>query len=337
MMKSYKLVFSTSLVIGSLIAVSSYSWLTMWIGLEINLLSIIPLLSDSNNLYPSESALKYFITQAMASSIMLFSIISSMNFQEIIPMFVMPYWSVIMNSAILTKMGAAPFHAWFPEVMEGLSWMNCLIMLTWQKLAPMVILMYNMKMSLFLSSIIIFSSIIGGLLGMNQVSLRKILAYSSINHISWMISSMLNSQAIWFTYFIVYSIITVNIIIMFYILNIFYLKQLFNSANQNKSLKFLFIMNFLSLGGLPPFLGFFPKWLTINSLVENNFLMLSVILITSTLITLYFYLRVTFSTMVINSSEFTMKYAQPKMFLIILSNSMSLAGLLICTMVFSMV
>nr|QIV24549.1 NADH dehydrogenase subunit 2 [Utra nitida] len=337
MMKFYKLLFLFSMIIGSLIAISSYSWLSMWIGLEINLLSIIPLLSDSNNLYPSESALKYFITQTMASTVLLFSIMTSMNLHDFIFFESSNYWFMIMNSAILTKMGAAPFHAWFPEVMEGLNWPACLIMLTWQKLAPMAILMYSMKMTLFMSTIIIFSSIMGGILGLNQISLRKILAYSSINHISWMISSMLNSQAIWFSYFSIYSIITCNIVVLFYYTNIFFLKQLFNSFNQNKILKFFFVMNFFSLGGLPPFLGFFPKWLAINNLVENNFLTLSVILIVSTLVTLFFYLRVTFSTLVINSDELIINFSQPKMFFIVMINLVSLAGLIACTLVFSMI
>nr|QIV24757.1 NADH dehydrogenase subunit 2 [Pseudoplites inexpectatus] len=337
MTKFYKLLLLTSLMVGSLIAMSSYSWLSMWIGLEINLLSIIPLLSDSNNLYPSESALKYFITQAMASIILLFSIVSSMNLNDLIFNSPNHYWLIILNSAILTKMGAAPFHAWFPEVMEGLNWFNCFIMLTWQKMAPMVILMYNMNMTTFFSAIIVFSTVISGILGLNQISLRKILAYSSINHISWMISSMLNSQTIWILYFIIYVIITANIVILFFYTNIFFLKQLFSSFNQNKTLKFFFVMNFLSLGGLPPFLGFFPKWLTINNLVENNFLVLSVILITSTLITLYFYLRVTFSTLVINSKETIVKTPQLNLFMIVFSNFISLTGLVICTLTFSMV
>nr|QWB85896.1 NADH dehydrogenase subunit 2 [Aegosoma pallidum] len=332
----YKLLFFTTLILGSLIAISAYSWMGMWIGLEINLLSIIPLLSEPKNLFPSESALKYFITQALASSILLFSILLSFNMSEFLTPQPNLYSLMIMNSALLTKMGAAPFHAWFPEVVEGLSWMNCLIMLTWQKLAPMVLLMYNSKMTLFLSSIIVFSSVISGILGLNQISLRKILAYSSINHIGWMISSMLNSQSIWLIYFLIYSIISMNIILVFWSLNSFYLKQLFNTLNQSKTFKFLFILNFLSLGGLPPFLGFFPKWLTINNLVQNNFIMISFILITSTLITLYFYLRITFSSMVIYSQEsFVFKENVPNKFFILSFNFISLTGLIACTFIFN--
>nr|QVM79179.1 NADH dehydrogenase subunit 2 [Nepiodes costipennis multicarinatus] len=330
----YKIMFFSTLALGTLISISSYSWMGMWMGLEINLLSIIPLLSESKNLYPSESALKYFVTQAMASSILLFSIVTSLNTSEFLGPETNYFTNMIMNSSLLTKMGAAPFHAWFPEVMEGLNWSNCLIMLTWQKIAPMVLLMYQMKMTLLLTSVIVFSSVISGIMGLNQTSLRKIMAYSSINHIGWMISTMLNSQTIWLIYFLVYTIISVNIILIFNSMNIFFLKQLFNSMNQSKTIKFFFILNFLSLGGLPPFLGFFPKWLTINNLVQNGFLMISLIMILSTLITLFFYLRITFSTLMINFQEtLVFETSIPNKFLILSINFISLAGLVICTLI----
>nr|YP_009024412.1 NADH dehydrogenase subunit 2 [Massicus raddei]AGO01994.1 NADH dehydrogenase subunit 2 [Massicus raddei] len=333
MFKFYKILFLNTLVMGTLIAISSYSWFSMWMGLEINLLSIIPLLTDPKNIYPSESALKYFITQAMASSVLLFSIIMSMNLNEFLPQNSYFWMLMMMNSALLTKMGAAPFHFWFPEVMEGLNWANSLIMLTWQSIAPMVLLMYKNKMTMFVTFIIMFSAMISGVQGINQVSLRKILAYSSINHIAWMIASMLNSLTIWPIYFIVYSVITSNIVVMFKQLNVFYLNQLFNSMNESKMMKLLFILNFLSLGGLPPFLGFFPKWLTINNLAANNFFAISLILIIFTLVTLFFYLRVTFSTLVINSNETLIYQKSKNHFLIFFTNLISLAGLIVCTLI----
>nr|ASL24538.1 NADH dehydrogenase subunit 2 [Semanotus bifasciatus] len=331
----YKILFFNTLMTGTLITVSSYSWLSMWMGLEINLLSMIPLMSDNKNLFPSEAAMKYFITQALASSILLFSIIMTMNLNEFIPQNSSYFMMMVMNSAILTKMGAAPFHMWFPEVMEGISWNNCLIMLTWQKIAPMIILMYNNHMILFMSVIVIFSSMIGSIMGINQLSLRKILAYSSINHIGWMIASMLNTQAIWTIYFIIYSIISTNIILVFKALNAFQVKQLFSALNYNKMFKLFFLINFLSLGGIPPFLGFFPKWMTINNLILNNFSFLSLILIIFTLITLFFYLRLTFSTMVINSEETLIKVKSKNSFMTILFNSLSISGLLVCTLILS--
>nr|QWB85870.1 NADH dehydrogenase subunit 2 [Purpuricenus lituratus] len=335
MMKLYKILFFNTLIIGTLIAISSYSWLSMWMGLEINLLSMIPLMKDPSNLYPSESALKYFITQALASSGLLFAIITTMNLNEFIPQNSNYLLMMMLNSALLTKTGAAPFHAWFPEVIEGLNWNNALILLTWQKIAPLVLIMYNSKMILFLSTIVIFSTIVGGILGMNQVSLRKIMAFSSINHIAWMLASMFNSQTIWMIYFIVYSIISVNIILIFKKLNIFLISQVASTMNTNKMIKFLFMFNFLSLGGIPPFLGFFPKWLTINNLTANSMGFLSLVLVVSTLITLFFYLRMTFSTLVINTSESLIFKNKEHLFGVFLFNFVSLTGLAACTLVFN--
>nr|ALO76284.1 NADH deshydrogenase subunit 2 [Lamiinae sp. GENSP01] len=333
-MKFYKLLFSSTVVLGTLISISSYSWLSMWMGLEINLLSIIPLLKDNKNLYPSEAALKYFITQALASSILLFSIILSLNLSEFVQVpnnFII----LIMNSALLTKLGAAPFHSWFPEVMEGLNWINGTIMLTWQKIAPMILLMYNYQLTNFIMAIIIFSSILSGILGLNQVSLRKILAYSSINHISWMLASMLNSQTIWMIYFLIYTLITLNLVIIFHIFKVFYLMQFLSVMNEMKLIKF-FLSVILSLGGLPPFLGFFPKWMVINNLVANNFFMLSVLLIIFTLISLYFYLRVSFSTFLINSNETLFMRSKKINGWIYFFNFLTMIGLLVCTLIFNL-
>nr|QCG69869.1 NADH dehydrogenase subunit 2 [Cyllorhynchites ursulus] len=337
MNKFYKIMFLQTLLIGTLIAISSYSWLMMWIGLEINLLSMIPLMKTSKNLFPSEAALKYFITQALASSILLFSIIISLNFNEHTQSYMNFYSIMIMNSSLLTKMGAAPFHFWFPEVMEGLSWMNSMMMLTWQKIAPFILIMYNSKMTMFIACIIIASSIIGGIMGLNQTSIRKILAFSSINHIGWMLSSLLNSQMIWLIYFIIYSLINLNLIFIFHKFNSYSISQLFNSVNKNKLIKFFFIINFLSLGGLPPFLGFLPKWLTINNLISNNFMFMSLTLIISTLITLFFYLRLTFSSLTINQEESNILIMIKQSWSIIIINFASLSGLIICTMIFNMI
>nr|YP_009995272.1 NADH dehydrogenase subunit 2 [Ochthebius quadricollis]QNP09662.1 NADH dehydrogenase subunit 2 [Ochthebius quadricollis] len=328
----YKLMFLISMMIGTLITISSYSWMGMWMGLEINLLSIIPLFTNSKNMLNNESALKYFITQAMASTIMLFSII-------ILSSNILENWennlNMIFNSSMFTKMGAAPFHFWFPEVMEGLNWNNCLLLLTWQKIAPMILIMYN-NMTMFFSIIIIFSMMISGILGINQTSMRKILAYSSINHIGWMISSMMFMETIWMIYFITYSIISINIIMIFKKFNLFYMKQIFTMLNNNNMLKMFFIMNFLSLGGLPPFLGFLPKWLTIQLLIENNMIMITTIMVIMTLFTLYFYMRITFSTLMINMNEINYNYSSKYYnWNLMLLNFLSLMGLLLVTFFFN--
>nr|YP_009538324.1 NADH dehydrogenase subunit 2 [Dichotomius schiffleri]ARU81299.1 NADH dehydrogenase subunit 2 [Dichotomius schiffleri] len=331
----YKLTFLFSLMIGTLISISSYTWLGMWLGLEINLLSIIPLMSSTENSMASEAALKYFISQTLASTLLLFSIIMmSLNFMYNINMNFC--YLLILNTALFTKMGAAPFHFWFPEVIEGLNWMNTFIMLTWQKIAPMILIMYTNLTFLYMSFIIIISSLISGIMGINQISLRKIMTYSSINHIAWMLSAILYNEMIWLYYFIIYSIISLNIIIIFKMLNIYYMKQLFISINNQPMIKFFFIMNFLSLGGLPPFLGFLPKWLTIQTLILNNYYFISIIIIISTLMTLYFYMRITLSTLTLSMNELMYYKSQNINFNIIyILNLISILSLLFITILFN--
>nr|YP_010692639.1 NADH dehydrogenase subunit 2 [Necrodes nigricornis]WBV80463.1 NADH dehydrogenase subunit 2 [Necrodes nigricornis] len=335
MFKFYKLLFFSTMIIGTLVSISSNSWMGMWMGLEINLLSIIPLMNNNKNALSVEASLKYFITQAIASTIILFSIIMmSLSFDI---KWIESSYSLIFNSALLTKMGSAPFHFWFPEVMEGLNWFNCLILLTWQKIAPMVLITYNFNMPLFFSTIIILSMLVSGIMGLNQVSLRKILAFSSINHIAWMLASMFSMETTWLLYFLVYTVISINIILIFKILNVFYISQIFMALKKNILIKIFFMMNFLSLGGLPPFLGFFPKWIAIQGLIESKFFLLAFLMVILTLLTLYYYMRIIFSTLMINTLEINYCLdSKNNYFWIFLSNFISLIGLVFCTMMFNL-
>nr|YP_010443284.1 NADH dehydrogenase subunit 2 [Anomala russiventris]UTE83812.1 NADH dehydrogenase subunit 2 [Anomala russiventris] len=332
----YKFLFTISLMIGTLITISSYSWMGMWMGLEINLLSMIPLISDSKNMMASEAALKYFIIQTMASTLLLFSIIM-MSMKFMYQMNLITYFNLMFNTSLFIKMGAAPFHFWFPEVMEGLNWLNVIIMMTWQKLSPMILLTYSNTTPMYLIIIILFSMTISGIMGLNQTSMRKILAYSSINHIGWMISSILLIEIVWFYYFIVYSIITINIATMLYKFNIFHVNQLYVSMNQNLLFKLFFILNFLSLGGLPPFLGFFPKWLIIQTLIYSNLFIIAFIMMIMTLMTLYFYLRIMFSTLLLSKTNLSF-YKQPKIDnnLLMAFNFITMMGLLFTTFLFNL-
>nr|AND96027.1 NADH deshydrogenase subunit 2 [Cleptocaccobius convexifrons] len=329
--------FITTLFISTLISISSYSWFSMWLGLEINLLSIIPLMSNTKNPLSSEAAMKYFITQTLASTILIASLI--MMAMDINYMMYNFHLNLMFSSSLFTKMGAAPFHFWFPEIMEGLSWSNSFLMLTWQKLAPMMLISYmNFQNYNYLILIVILSSMISGIMGINQTNMRKILAYSSINHISWMLTSMLFFETIWIYYFIIYSIISLNIIIILNKLNIFHMNQLFSTINYYPMIKFFFMMNFLSLGGLPPFLGFIPKWLTIQILIKMELFSLSLIVIIMTLITLFFYIRIITSSMTFNkNSNLMIKNLYMKQFYYIyLFNFITIMSLLLITIMFNM-
>nr|YP_010895145.1 NADH dehydrogenase subunit 2 [Iteaphila macquarti]WJW73671.1 NADH dehydrogenase subunit 2 [Iteaphila macquarti] len=302
---SSKILFSLILMSGTMITISSNSWLGAWMGLEINLLSFIPLMNDTNNLMATEASLKYFLTQALASSILLFSIILSMlkinvtfqlNFNYIYMI------NMMTLSTLLLKSGSAPFHFWFPGVMEGLSWNNNLILMTWQKIAPLMLISYfSMKMMFFV--VILFSVLIGSLGGLNQTSLKKLMAFSSINHLGWMIAAMISTESLWMIYFLMYSFLSLTMIYFFNNFKVYHLNQLFSMFLESKSVKFIMFLNLLSLGGLPPFLGFFPKWMVIQYLTFNNHLFLMAMMTMMTLITLFFYLRICYSAFMLNYYE----------------------------------
>nr|YP_010981963.1 NADH dehydrogenase subunit 2 [Anotylus gibbulus]UZA61053.1 NADH dehydrogenase subunit 2 [Anotylus gibbulus] len=299
--KYWKLLFYMTLMNSIMITISTFSWLNMWMGLEINMLSIIPLMNQSKNMFMTEASLKYFIVQAMASSILLLSIIlMSTHFMDNKIM-------LIMNSSLLIKIGSAPFHFWFPEIMEGQMWAMCFNLLTIQKISPFMLLNYNMNSPYFFSIIIILNMIISALMGLNQISMRKILTFSSINHIGWMITTIMFMKTIWIFYFLIY---TFTLICLIYILNnfnIYYLKQMIN-LNMPINLKMIIMMNFLSMGGLPPFIGFLPKWLSIQLMVMNNFTFLMTMMVILTLLTLFYYTRLIITSLMLMKNTNSLKF-----------------------------
>nr|YP_009764313.1 NADH dehydrogenase subunit 2 [Pyralis farinalis]QIS91152.1 NADH dehydrogenase subunit 2 [Pyralis farinalis] len=296
---SNKMFFYFILIFSTLISISSNSWFGCWIGLEINLLSFIPLISSPNNMISSEASLKYFLIQSIASINFLFYIIMKMtifqNFEinNIIAM--------MINSSLLIKMGAAPLHFWFPNVSEGLSWLNNFILMTWQKISPMILLSYFFYKN-FIIFIFILNVIIGALGGLNQTSLRKLMAFSSINNLGWMLASITISENLWTFYLLFYSFLISLMFILFYLMNIYFINQLFIS-NMNYSIKLFFFINFLSLGGLPPFIGFFPKWIIINFLLNNKLFFITFLFIMMSLIMLFFYIRIIYSSFMFNFTK----------------------------------
>nr|QYJ55428.1 NADH dehydrogenase subunit 2 [Anopheles sacharovi]QYJ55441.1 NADH dehydrogenase subunit 2 [Anopheles sacharovi]QYJ55454.1 NADH dehydrogenase subunit 2 [Anopheles sacharovi] len=331
-------IFFITLIFGTLVTISSNSWLGAWMGLEINLLSFIPLMNDNKkNLLTSESSLKYFLTQAFASSILLFAIIMLMFFYNSNFLMMNNYNEILILSTLMLKSGAAPFHFWFPEVMEGLSWFNSLILMTWQKIAPLMLISYNFIYNFFMISIIL-SMLIGSLGGLNQTSIRKLMAFSSINHLGWMLLAMMNNEMLWMTYFLIYSLLSISIVMMFNNFKLFYFNQIFNISLMNPIIKLLIFLNLLSLGGLPPFLGFLPKWLVIQNLTNMGQLFILMISVCLTLITLFFYLRLSYSIYMLNyqKNSWMLKnnYNNKMSSITLLLNFISISGLIMIFMIY---
>jgi len=149
---------------------------------------------------------------------------------------------------------------------------------------------------------------VGRLGGFNQISLKKILTYSSIIHAGWIISIIFHRILIWLYYFFIYSLITFRVIHLIFFLNINNIKSL-STFKANKTIKNIFLLNIISLGGLPPLLGFISKFLALSILFSLKFrIPIILILISSSIVGLFFYLKIIYAIIIVNTSHINFFY-----------------------------
>nr|QHQ98547.1 NADH dehydrogenase subunit 2 [Macrocheles nataliae] len=257
---------------------SSMNWFSLWFSLEINMISFIPLMFNKNY-SSSTSMMKYFIIQVIASNIIMFSFMfSNKNFLfEIQNLFLM--------FSLLMKMGASPFHFWFPQISISISWMPSFFLLcTTQKLIPLYI-MNNLYLNSYFLLFCYMNMFFGSLMIFFQSSMKKIIAYSSISHISWILSIILMNNN-WLFYWIMYSCILLSGMTSFQMFNI---KSINQMLFMEKMMSVFFIIFFLSMSGIPPLTGFLMKIFVLD-LINNN-IILSLFLIFSSFMNSFFYLR----------------------------------------------
>nr|YP_009000412.1 NADH dehydrogenase subunit 2 [Argas lagenoplastis]AHF21600.1 NADH dehydrogenase subunit 2 [Argas lagenoplastis] len=306
------LILLWTLIITIVMSFSTSSFFSLWICLEMNMMMFIPIM-NSKTLLSSNSITFYFITQSLASTIFIFFFLLSL----INPTLLIN--NTFMVSAILMKLGAAPFHIWFPEVSEGLKFSSLLVLMTLQKLIPLLILNFMNNFIMLMS--LLMSTTVGSLGGWNQNSIRKILAFSSITHIGWMISLIMNAKTWWLMYFFIYSFIITTFIFFVSKMNISFISQI--SFLNEPLMKISFIMTLLSLGGMPPMLGFLVKLLTIKIIILSMPMILLVI-IPSSLLNLFFYMRIMYPFLMKMFHYNQMNFKKKKMLLPILAHCLSL-------------
>nr|YP_009692113.1 NADH dehydrogenase subunit 2 [Leptocentrus albolineatus]QEG98457.1 NADH dehydrogenase subunit 2 [Leptocentrus albolineatus] len=285
MYMNLEIMFHFCMMMGVIMAISSNTWFSIWVGLELSLMCFIPIMSNKLKLN-SESCIKYFIIQSLSSSVLMMGVIlTSMEINQM---------KMMLMMAILLKLGVSPLHTWVLSIIEGMKYYSIFIMLTLMKLPPLTLISYN---NLNLNFIIMASLITGAISGLNQNSIKKIFSYSSIFNMAFMISCI-NTNTIWLTYFILYSLslMLMNIIVMK--LNINFINQLILNK-FNSPLKLSSWMTMLSMGGFPPLMGFFSKMIIIKQVLIMNNLLILTMMIMSSLIIMFFYMRMTFLSMML--------------------------------------
>nr|YP_009232562.1 NADH dehydrogenase subunit 2 [Ninox scutulata]AMA34363.1 NADH dehydrogenase subunit 2 [Ninox scutulata] len=293
-----KLLTTLSLLLGTTITISSNHWLMAWTGLEINTLAIIPLISKSHHPRAIEAAIKYFLVQATASALLLFSsmINAWSSGQWDITQLTNPTSCLLLTTAISMKLGLVPFHFWFPEVLQGTSLLTALLLSTLMKLPPLTILFmtsHSLNPTL-LVTMAIASTALGGWMGLNQTQVRKIMAFSSISHLGWMAIIILYNPKLTMLTFYLYIMMTTAIFLTLNTTKTLNLSTLLASWTKTPMLNTTLMLALLSLAGLPPLAGFLPKWLIIQELTKQELTPTATAITMLSLLSLFFYLRLAY-------------------------------------------
>nr|ATX74592.1 NADH dehydrogenase subunit 2 [Gehyra kimberleyi]ATX74593.1 NADH dehydrogenase subunit 2 [Gehyra kimberleyi]ATX74594.1 NADH dehydrogenase subunit 2 [Gehyra kimberleyi] len=288
----------TSLSTSTIITMASHHWMLAWLGLELNTLSILPIIMKPPHPRATEATMKYFLIQALAAAMILFA--STMNAWQtgLWEITHSTHTTTIITMAILLKLGMAPVHLWYPEVLQGATLNTALLISTWQKLAPLSLLymMHNNLPNNLLLLTGLLSALLGGLAGLNQTQTRKIMAHSSIAHMGWILIALNTTPKLTTLALSTYMIMTMA---MFSSLSTSTMKTITDMGttwSSSPTMTALTLLTLTSLGGLPPLTGFMPKLLILNELTTKPLLPVATTLALTSLPSLFFYIRMAHTT-----------------------------------------
>nr|ACY36845.1 NADH dehydrogenase subunit 2 [Crocidura beatus] len=306
-----------TVMLGTSIVMTSSHWFMTWLGFEMNMMAIVPILMKKYSPRSMEAATKYFLTQATASMILMLAIIINLMYSGQWTIKNMENYtaSTLITIALVMKLGLAPFHFWVPEVAQGVSLNSGLILLTWQKIAPLTLL-YQIYSSINTNLLLLMSLtsiMIGGWGGLNQTQLRKIMAYSSIAHMGWMMTILIYNPNLSLLNLLIYIFMTSSMFMLLIFTSTTSTLSLSLTWNKTPIITIMSLITLMSLGGLPPLTGFMPKWMIIQELTKNNSVILPTLMAILALLNLFFYMRLTYSTALtmfptMNNTKFTWQF-----------------------------
>nr|ABL11162.1 NADH dehydrogenase subunit 2 [Pantherophis obsoletus] len=312
------LTITASIILSTTLITSTTHWLMTWVCLEINTLSMIPLIAKPSHPRATEAATKYYLIQTMASTVILFAAtMNAMNTSNWdIHLMTEPATTTMITMALMMKMAAAPFHFWLPDVSQGTTTLTTLTILTWQKIAPLTILLTThnkTNITLMLLSAML-SITAGGLGSLNQTQLRKLMAFSSIAHTGWILATMTMAPNISMITFMIYTLTTTPVLLLINITTSTTIKDMGVMWTKSPYIMMALSTTILSLGGLPPLLGFMPKWLILNNMMSNSMITEATLMAMMSLLSLYVYMRLMYmSSMILppHTTLMTMKWRMP--------------------------
>lgn len=324
-------------VVGALILISANDFLMFYLGLELMSFALYILTAiNRENIKSQEAALKYFILGCLSSGFLLFGISvlygvsGSIYFDEIASnlgllvsqsgvnnvMFVLP--TVFIVIGLLFKVTAVPFHMWAPDVYQGSPTPVTVFIASVPKVAVFIIFarilsepfeIFFIHYDKIIYIVAILSMLVGALGAINQINFKRLLAYSGMNHVGFMLIALINidadSQRSLILYLVIYSAIIIGAFAFLMAIKQSHfsnevadkkpleeLSALAGLSSTSPYLAFGITVLMLSMAGLPPFAGFFAKFFMFMIALKNEFYLLAFFGAVSTVIAAYYYLRV---------------------------------------------
>lgn len=311
------------MVVGIFIMVSSNHLMLLYVGMEIQALSAYTLVvMQRKSSMSAEAGVKYFILGSLASVIFLFGcsyIYGAFGSLYITEIFSQGFKNsavlgiMLVLTAFLFKVGLFPFHQWIPDVYQGAPMPSTSLISTVSKFGAVAVLLQLMlgftqhiDLRLVMTIIAGVSMVIGAILPIGQTHLKRLLGYSAIGHSGFILMGFIHINAIGFSGVIAYMLVySLTLMMTFVCLMSLHDKRANNEESYDIALTqleglsqirpkhtFVLAVCLLSMGGLPPLIGFFPKLLILQHILSEGLLGLAVLAVISAVISLFYYLKI---------------------------------------------
>lgn len=312
-------------VLGMQVMISAQHFLTIYLGLELLSLSLYAMVAmQRDSASATEAAMKYFVLGALASGMLLYGmsmlygvtgslelavIADTISSGQIEPM-LLSFGLVFIVVGLAFKLGAVPFHMWVPDVYQGAPTAITLFLGSAPKLAAFAMVMRLLVDGLqplhpdwqgMLMILALLSIASGNVIAIAQTNIKRMLAYSTISHVGFLLFGILTAQKDGYVaamfYTLVYTLMTLGAFGMILLLSRagFESENLddFKGLNQRNSwYAFLMLVVMLSMAGIPPMLGFWAKWAVLSQVVHAGFVWLALLAVLFSVIGAFYYLRV---------------------------------------------
>lgn len=290
--------------LSSLLLVSSVSWLSIYLAMELQTLTLFILAAiKRDSAYSTEAGLKYFVLGAVSSGLFLFGcallygVSGEVSIQGINSVLTSDVGKILITVSLLFKLSAAPFHMWAPDVYEGAPTITTALLATVPKVAVFSILVQIGPVINVVLVCALLSIIYGSVGALNQTKIKRLLAYSGIGHMGFIlfgvaIGSFESIQAS-LIYMIVYVIMSVCSFSIILSLNLTknLIVEVSGLSRDNPVIALTLGLIFLSTAGIPPLAGFLSKWFILLAGISSGYYLISIMIVISSVIAGVYYVR----------------------------------------------